>query len=373
MLVAHDDLRVDFRSPVQHGDKIHLETAVARRERPGLHIIPLRDVESHVRKLMPFSVIEEHILGSSRRVAEPVSDIETEGLSLDDPIPGSPVPAVIVGPDSAPPVKRSEVSFTIEHILLPVEFHPAARAHDVDFLIIVEGVLLLLPGSRDDHRIHVRLFQLDPAPEGLSILEIPEPAGDRPLSLTLPECHGEPSVVVADRTAVGARRKIEFSHRKRVEDRLRMFPALFEIKQGYRLQTDIAVVGERERTGEPVIQDKIIVPFLDPHFRRADRISVIDLKQLSGPSGLRERAVLPEQRLHPGHLVISPVHSGDAGVQSHFQELVSLLLFLAGKMNFPLLSRIILIAELFASELLARQVKYLPVHHVIAVVISARP
>ena len=214
VLVAHDDFGINLGRTVQHGDKIHLKPAVAGCEFPGAHVAVSGDVEGHVVQLVAHTVVEEHIFGSGARIPESVTDIEAEGLAVDDAVSGPPVPAVIICPDASSPVQCAEVLLRVKSVFLSVEAHPPGGTHGVYFLIVVKCMPVLLPRSRDDHRVHLRLLQLNLAGECLPIPEIFIAAGDTPFAGPFVECHFQAPVVIADGALVGGGRQFESTHWK---------------------------------------------------------------------------------------------------------------------------------------------------------------
>ena len=88
-----------------------------------------------------------------------------------------------------------------------------------------------------------------------------------------------------------------------------MFPG-FSVKgqKGYGLQTDIAVIGDGEGTGEFIAEHQIVVPFLDAERRCFDHAPVILPDLLSGPTGLLDLAVFIQQKLRGSHFMVA--HAG---------------------------------------------------------------
>ena len=63
-----------------------------------------------------------------------------------------------------------------------------------------------------------------------------------------------------------------------------------EDEERHGLQADVAVVGDGERAGKAVRQDKVIVPLLDTESGRLDRSAVIVENEAPRPAGLLQLA-----------------------------------------------------------------------------------
>lgn len=182
MLVGDDDLYIRQGGAVNDGIKVHLKPAVAGGKGPGFGEIIRRDVEDHVIQLMPLSVVEEDILRGGGGVAKPISNIEAEGLVVYHAVAGTPIPGIVIGPYAAAPIQSTKVGFRIEDISLAVIADTAGSGHAVDFLVVIEG-LVLVERRCDDHGIHLRLAHQDIAVKILLTIEFFEAALDATTAL----------------------------------------------------------------------------------------------------------------------------------------------------------------------------------------------
>ena len=100
---------------------------------------------------MRLAVIEQHIFGCRRRIAETIADIEAEAASVCEyRLSRTPVPGIIVSPDTASPVQSRQSA-----VLRPEPVFPAAQCNDsvgaqaVDFLVVIKMVFLRKRRSND--------------------------------------------------------------------------------------------------------------------------------------------------------------------------------------------------------------------------------
>ena len=197
MLVRANELPVNFGSPVDDRDKIHLKAPVRGRVAPFLQIadrisaasaapsalsapVPdrvrsmvARDQKHDIIQLMRCPIPKENILTRRPRIPEAITDIKSEAVSIHITAACSPVPGVLVSPHSSSPVQGSKIRPGVESVNPPVKQNLAGSTHAVDFLIVVEGVFPI-PGRGNHHRIHVRLIEEYIAFQGLSMIEISE-------------------------------------------------------------------------------------------------------------------------------------------------------------------------------------------------------
>ena len=133
-------------------------------------------------QLVDPSAIEQHVFRRGPGIAEAIADVEPKGYAADIRVAGAPEPCIVIGPYTAAPVQRPEISDGIKSVAVTVKCHISRGAHTVDLLIVVE-MPGLVPGRRDHHGIHFRLFQYDVAVKGLSLTETIEMTGDTPPAL----------------------------------------------------------------------------------------------------------------------------------------------------------------------------------------------
>ena len=70
-----------------------------------------------------------------------------------------------------------------------------------------------------------------------------------------------------------------------------MLPGFRKIQKGYGLEPDVAVIRDGEGYGVIFSCNQILIPFFDPEFGRFDPGPVINLKQLTGPTGFPQGSV----------------------------------------------------------------------------------
>ena len=107
---------------------------------------------------MSLSFIKQHILRSIGSIAEAIADIEAKPLAFMQAGSRTPVPGILVGPDTPAPVQSAKAVLLVKTVFFCVEFHFAAGRHAVDLLVVIEMNFGLLVWCRDDHRIIIHLL-----------------------------------------------------------------------------------------------------------------------------------------------------------------------------------------------------------------------
>lgn len=125
MLVAFHNAGIYARSPVEHRHKIHLKPAVAGSDFPWTHIILFslfikRNPKRHIVQLVYFAVKNNHVFTRRTVVAKSIADIETDCMPIPNTVAVSPIPCIIIGPDTSSPVQRAKIR-------LPAGIHTAFR------------------------------------------------------------------------------------------------------------------------------------------------------------------------------------------------------------------------------------------------------
>ena len=262
-------------------------------------------MECNVVQLVGFAVVEDDVFRCCGGVAESVAYVEAEAVAVDIGVAGAPEPRVVVCPYAAAPVKGAEVGLGVELVVLAVEFHPAACAHAVDLLVVVE-VAFLVPRGGYHKAVHVRLLKADVALEFLSVHEVVKTAFNGASAFLHIKTHLKALVFISCGAGGGIGGKSDLAHREGVEHCLRMLPRLFpECQKRYRLKPDVAVVRDGEGSCKAVAQDKVVVPLLDAPFGGLYHLPVVFLDHSAGPAGLAEVSVFIQQHLNCGYFMVS--------------------------------------------------------------------
>lgn len=284
VLVAFQDLEVGVGSPVDDGGEVHLKPAVVAGEGPGPHVVLLfalhGDVEADLRQLMGLALVKEHVFRGSGGVAEAVSDVEAEGLSVRKARGGAPIPGVVVRPHPTAPVQHAEGIRGGEGVCFRAQPHGSGGAHTVDLLVVVE-MTRLLKGRADDHGLlrfigerHVHVDGV-PAPKFFHV------GGEGAAALFHRELQLIPLALDGGDTGGGGGGQAGFAHGEDAHGAFGDLPGRpFKAEEGHGVQHHVAVVGDGERHAEPVVAHVVVVPLLEPGKAVPDRAPVIDRKQL---------------------------------------------------------------------------------------------
>ncbi len=109
-LVLNRLYKHDFRMGLSIEDRIeiHFKSSIAAGKLPGGQVIVGIDMKSHLFQLVGFMVIKQHILAGRGTIAESITDIPTEGMTIEQTRGRSPIPPVFIGPVSSSPVQYPE-------------------------------------------------------------------------------------------------------------------------------------------------------------------------------------------------------------------------------------------------------------------------
>ena len=105
MLIGLNYKGIDASCSVDYRMKSGLKAAVAGTKAPGLHIIVAIKIKINVVELVSEAIIKKHVFARSGGITETITDVETEGLSINALIAGTPVPGIVISPYSPPPVQ----------------------------------------------------------------------------------------------------------------------------------------------------------------------------------------------------------------------------------------------------------------------------
>ena len=246
-------------------------------------------------QLVESAVINERVFRRGGGIAEAVAEVPAERRAVQKPGRARPVPHVVIRPDAASPVEDGKKF--VRHQLEPLctKLHPAGRAQAVDLLVVVK-----MPGlfkRRCNHEALVRLIR-----EGNDALDGVFAA--EPVHVKRQPAR---AVFVIERQRISGRgnfartqhrrlRQPRLSHRKRAHGAFGNLPSLVEVQKRDRIQSHVAVVGNREGNADVPVSHKIVVPLLDARFRRADLGPAVDWQQASCPAGLAQIAARVEKR-----------------------------------------------------------------------------
>lgn len=110
MTCLADNSRIEGMNIIINRNKIHIKSAVGAYEFPWLHHI-VGDFKKYLVKLVAPSVIENHIFACGICITEAVTEIEAERLAVNNIVSRTPVPSVVISPDTSAPVKGTLKSF----------------------------------------------------------------------------------------------------------------------------------------------------------------------------------------------------------------------------------------------------------------------
>ena len=168
-----DQLEIKRSYSVDYRFKFHFKPSVIACKSPGLGIevfaVSFGNIECHLIELVSFTVIKKHIFACRRGVAETVTDVEAEATAVvEDHLSASPVPGVVVSPDSPAPIKCCKrLIFFVKLPVQVAEAHLSFCTHAVDLLIIVK-MLILVKRSCNYHAFLGNVGQSDVKGEELA-------------------------------------------------------------------------------------------------------------------------------------------------------------------------------------------------------------
>lgn len=126
----------------------------------------------HSVELMRLSVVKEHVLGRSRRVAEAVAEIEAELDPVDIAGQTAPIPGVFVSPDAPAPIEHGERLVGREIAPRSAYLEIARRGQAVELGVIIKSRVLFLERRGDHHVVFLRLGESDVRHERFSAAEL---------------------------------------------------------------------------------------------------------------------------------------------------------------------------------------------------------
>ena len=269
---------------------------------------------------MDLAVVIKCILRCAAPVTEAVAQIESEGDPVDQSWTGTPVPAVVIGPDSASPVKDCHIFGRIKIQSFISQRYAAFYRHTIDLLIIIECFFILSPRGGNAHALCLRLQHLQICFQSLPIEEIREDTADPSVPRLGIETDVDFSIVKVHCPRGRYCPQSHPPHRERCDDRLCVFPranhlvlrqtqelaASLQIDQRYTDHTGIAQVWDRKSNGEILFHHQIIVPFLYTQGHLADIAPVIDPDRVAGPAGLRHNTGTIQKTLSHSHFMLHP-------------------------------------------------------------------
>ena len=142
ILITLEEFEIGVGGAVHNGGEVHLKASVIAGEFPGGQEIVLAvfggDMEGNLGQLMCFAPVEEHIFAGGGGVAEAVANVEAEIHAACQTGCATPVPGVMIGPNTPTPVQNAEAVLGRESVAVGADGHGAVGPHAVDLLIVVE-------------------------------------------------------------------------------------------------------------------------------------------------------------------------------------------------------------------------------------------
>ena len=242
---------------------------------------------------MAFSVIENHIFACRSGVAEAVADIVAEALAVNNSVARAPIPGVIVCPDASAPIKRSEVALGGEFDFSAAEFNISLGVHTVDFLIVIKSLFIVCPRRGDYHRVVIIIAFEENIKIQFSVkralLVMPHKAS---AALFVNERKAAIIRLFIDVSLCAVRGHIQRAHRHYKGSHKIVFLVFIKIIERGVGKSHISVVGNNSSKSIAVIvNDNIIIPFLDSHSVGFYVKRAVFRNKLVCPAGLEQRAV----------------------------------------------------------------------------------
>ena len=150
----------------------------------------LRNVEGYLRQFVSSSVHKEHILASAFfTVAESVTEVETEFVSVNNCREAGPIPSILVRPHTSTPIESSQTVRTVEDEGLIAVFDVAGGCLTVDFGVVVERVFVAVKRTGDYHIVFGKIGQRKVDFKALSRVEVGVNAGKVAFVVFFDEIH----------------------------------------------------------------------------------------------------------------------------------------------------------------------------------------
>ncbi len=152
MLIGDNDFCIYKGISVYNRDKIHIKPAVGRFKCPRVGKI-VADIENYIIEFMGDAVIKNDIFACGGGIAETIADIKSERHAVNLTGAGTPIPNIVICPNSPAPIKSCKIKFPVESNQLTVIFNFTRSTQSVDFLIVIKRFFILCPRSGNNHGI----------------------------------------------------------------------------------------------------------------------------------------------------------------------------------------------------------------------------
>ena len=110
---------------------------------------------------MSLTVIKNHVFTCGRCVTETVTDIKTETVTVNLSRARTPIPNIIIGPNTSAPIKTSKVCFRRKFIHFSVIHYLAGSTHTINFLIVIKRLFIRFKRSGNYHSVIIKTFESD--------------------------------------------------------------------------------------------------------------------------------------------------------------------------------------------------------------------